>query len=420
MNAPLIDASRCAHDDLRYSPDPIGDGVLVACLCCGWSRHAEVTAVPVDASAVDGDELLAPFPWFGGKRTIAARAWAAFGRPAHYIEPFAGSLAVLLARPDAPRIETVNDLDAHLANFWRAVAADPDTVARHADWPVSEPDLHARHQWLVSHIDDGFRAAVMADPEYFDARRAGWWVWGQSQWIGDGWCASLSPSRKLPAIDGRGSKGVHGTERRRPHIAGSDRGVHAKHPQITGNNPGRGVHSVPHQKPHLSTWGANGVDGGGVGRSIHALINIRARLRRLAMRLRRVRVCCGDWSRVVTPAVLAARGITAVFLDPPYSSTVRTPNIYAEDSGTPAASALAWCIAKGAEPSLRIALCGYEGEHDVLEREHGWSVQSWTSRGGYARTDEGKERRHKERLWLSPHCLKGDGPLFESTNGSET
>lgn len=107
-----------------------------------------------------------------------------------------------------------------------------------------------------------------------------------------------------------------------------------------------------------------------------------------------------------------------MFLDPPYATDKRTPNIYAEDTGAPAAAALAWCIANGAEPSLRIALCGYAGEHDVLEREHGWSVFAWSSRGGYARTDEGKERRHQERLWLSPHCLKGDGPLFELMKGA--
>jgi hypothetical protein len=42
-----------------------------------------------------------------------------------YNEPFAGSLAVLLGRPHAPRVETVNDLDCYLANFWRALQADP-------------------------------------------------------------------------------------------------------------------------------------------------------------------------------------------------------------------------------------------------------------------------------------------------------
>jgi len=93
--------------------------------------------------------LGAPFPYFGGKSRAAHLIWERFGDPANFVEPFAGSLAVLLARPTEPRIETVNDLDCHIANFWRAVQSDPDAVAKWCDWPVNEADLHARHLWLV-------------------------------------------------------------------------------------------------------------------------------------------------------------------------------------------------------------------------------------------------------------------------------
>ena len=43
--------------------------------------------------------MKAPFPWFGGKRRVAPEIWAAFGDVDNYVEPFAGSLAVLLERP---------------------------------------------------------------------------------------------------------------------------------------------------------------------------------------------------------------------------------------------------------------------------------------------------------------------------------
>ena len=66
------------------------------------------------------DALKAPFPWFGGKSRAAAIIWSRLGDVQTYNEPFAGSLAVLLARPHQPRVETVNDLDCYLANFWRA------------------------------------------------------------------------------------------------------------------------------------------------------------------------------------------------------------------------------------------------------------------------------------------------------------
>ena len=79
-------------------------------------------------------EVRAPFPWFGGKRRVADVVWRAFGVDVpNYVEPFAGSLAVLLGRPGgAGKIETVNDLDRYLANFWRAVTADPEAARGYA------------------------------------------------------------------------------------------------------------------------------------------------------------------------------------------------------------------------------------------------------------------------------------------------
>ena len=70
--------------------------------------------------------MKSPFPYFGGKRKVAAEAWAALGDVDSYAEPFAGSLAVLLERPlwHQGRTETVNDADHYLANFWRALRAD--------------------------------------------------------------------------------------------------------------------------------------------------------------------------------------------------------------------------------------------------------------------------------------------------------
>ncbi len=41
--------------------------------------------------------LKAPFPWFGGKSRAAELIWSRLGDVSNYVEPFAGSLAVLLA-----------------------------------------------------------------------------------------------------------------------------------------------------------------------------------------------------------------------------------------------------------------------------------------------------------------------------------
>lgn len=94
--------------------------------------------------------LSAPFPWFGGKRRAAAKIWAALGDVGGYVEPFAGSAAVLLARPQvgSRRVETINDADGWLVNAWRSIRLDPDAVATHAYGPVTEIDYHARLAWL--------------------------------------------------------------------------------------------------------------------------------------------------------------------------------------------------------------------------------------------------------------------------------
>ena len=118
--------------------------------------------------------LKAPFPWFGGKRKVAAEVWSRFGQVKNYVEPFAGSLAVLLGRPHAPEIETVNDLDGFVANFWRSLVYDPEGVVDHVVWPVHESELHARHVWL-SERRESLTARLEGNPDYYDAKVAGYW-----------------------------------------------------------------------------------------------------------------------------------------------------------------------------------------------------------------------------------------------------
>src|SRR5262249_43428875 len=94
--------------------------------------------------------LKTPFPYYGGKSTVAALVWHRLGAVDNYIEPFAGSLALLMRRPTPFKgVETCNDADCMVTNFWRATAAEPERVAEFADGPVHEADLHARHRWLV-------------------------------------------------------------------------------------------------------------------------------------------------------------------------------------------------------------------------------------------------------------------------------
>jgi hypothetical protein len=160
-------------------------------------------------------KLKAPFPAFGGKAKVAPLVWQRLGNVDNFIEPFCNSAAVLLQRQHPPRIETINDWDCYTANFWRATKYAAEKVAEYADNPVNEADLHARHRYLMLGEDAAdFRARMRTEPEYFDARIAGWWVWGSCCWIGSGWCVEKSvsadgsqTSQALPLIglpNGRG------------------------------------------------------------------------------------------------------------------------------------------------------------------------------------------------------------------------
>ena len=60
----------------------------------------------------DVSGLVAPFPWFGSKSRAAHLVWQALGDVGAYCEPFAGSLACLLARASVHGVETVVDRDA--------------------------------------------------------------------------------------------------------------------------------------------------------------------------------------------------------------------------------------------------------------------------------------------------------------------
>lgn len=70
-----------------------------------------------------------PFTYFGGKTSIAGQIAALLPPHQHYVEPFAGSLAVLLAKPRSP-METVSDLNGRLMAFWRVLRDRPAELER--------------------------------------------------------------------------------------------------------------------------------------------------------------------------------------------------------------------------------------------------------------------------------------------------
>jgi len=324
-------------------------------------------------------QLKPPFPWFGGKRRVADMVWSRLGDVDVYIEPFFGGGAVLLNRPNPHGMEIVNDIDAYLTNAWRAIQKDPDAVAEYVDWPVNEIDVTARHLWLVQNPPDIER--LMGDPDYYDAKIAGWWIWGLCCWIGGGWCSGRGP---WTSVDGRLVKLGKGIVRRRCVIT-EDRGVLR-----------RSIH------------------GGGLeGQCQRSQENLRWYMHQLSDRLRLVKIYCGDWKRVLSDAFLGKEKVIGIFFDPPYDHKVRNKDIYKWDDATLSASVRQWCLEHGDDPRFRIVLCGYEGEHEMPET---WEKVAWTGGRCMPRRHktQNSDNRLKERIWFSPHCIRMETPvLFE-------
>ena len=344
--------------------------------------------------------MKAPFPYFGGKTKIGPLVWQALGQPKHYIEPFCGSCAVLLARPHwqpGSYMETVNDKDMHIANAWRAMQADPDAVAKVCDWPVNHADLNARRHVLDQRGEE-LRARLIADPKAYDAEMAGYWIWCQCVWIGSG----MTRPDSMPHLSHSGM-GIHALGPM-PHLTDGGMGIHAlgKRPHLTDG--GKGIHALG-QRPNAPD----------LTKDVREPYNTRIYewFRKLSERLRYVRVVCGDWKRVCGGDWQDDQGVCGMFFDPPYGGeTGRDPTIYSEENLTVAQEVADWCLERGDRKTYRIVLAGYYEEHERL-LSLGWRVTRWKANSGYANQGGDNQNRRREALFMSPHCLSPhDMPLF--------
>lgn len=266
-----------------------------------------------------GEGLTPPFPWFGGKSRAAATVWSRLGTVSAYYEPFAGGLGVLLGRPNPTGNEYVGDSDAFVANFWRALSADPDEVRRHVRWPMIEHDFRARVRWL-SGPGTSIVERILDDPDWYDSRIAGWWAWVV--------CASLHPTR-WPTI-----------------------GDHA-----------RGLNGRLDDDEWALRW------------------------RRLTDRVRHLHVRT-SWQAALRDE--PTKGPKGVFFDPPYKLTAREDRLYRSEVHDELHDEIeAWCLARAGDPAWRIVCAGHDNDFDLPD----WEIATWG-------TDQ------RERLWVSPHCVK--------------
>lgn len=116
-----------------------------------------------------------PIAYYGGKTNIAHKIVALFPECEHYVEPFAGSLAVLLAKRPS-RMETVNDLDGDLMTFWRVLRNRPDDLARVcALTPHSRAEHEAAYEDSTDELEQARRVWVrLSQGRAGTLRRTGW------------------------------------------------------------------------------------------------------------------------------------------------------------------------------------------------------------------------------------------------------
>jgi len=142
---------------------------------------------------------------------------------------------------------------------------------------------------------------------------------------------------------------------------------------------------------------------------------IHVMMKELGDRLRKARVCCGNWDRILGPSATEHIGVTACLLDPPYSAEAdRDPSLYNQEDLNVVHDVRKWALEHGNNKKYRIALCGYEGEHEMPDD---WQCVAWKANGGYAASAGNHANSHRERIWFSPHCIKVEAPrqmgLFE-------
>lgn len=115
-----------------------------------------------------------PLKYLGGKWQIAK--WIVSQMPPHrvYVEPFCGSAAVFFRKPPA-EIETLNDLNLQVVNFFKVLREQPDELIR-----AIALTPYARDEYLLAHehVDDPIEMArrfyVLSFQSFGGHRGSGW------------------------------------------------------------------------------------------------------------------------------------------------------------------------------------------------------------------------------------------------------
>ena len=281
--------------------------------------------------------LTQPIKWFGGKHYLAPKIIALFPRHRHYVEPYFGGGAVLLARDPADESlwigsdgsnrgvsEIVNDLDNELTNFWRVLASSA----------------------LFPHFLRVVEAIPLSRPEF-----------------------DQTPTRGHLSYNGHAA--VDDAVAFFVNCRQSRAGMRKDFTSLTRNRTRRGMNG------NVSEW-LGAVDG---------LADVHARLRRVVVEnLDAVTLI----KREDTPETL-------YYCDPPYVHDTRTAGGYAHEMNETQHAELLNTLAalKG-----KFLLSGYRSElYDSFAALHGWQRVDWDLPNNAAGGDS--KRRMTESCWTN-------------------
>ena len=295
------------------------------------------------------DAKIAPvFPYYGGKAKRADEFWQRVGRVDVYLEPFAGSLAVLLRSGYTPKLEIVCDIDPLVVNFWRAIQRDYKQVAFYADYPSYHDDLTARHKWLVRWKAEQ-EPIVHNDLEYYDCKAAGWYAWGSSNWVGSRFCHKDQPYDQ------------------RPHMT-SGQGVQVNRLSLSKSIPV------------------------GEGRRLYDMLGP------VSERVKNTIVLHGDWKSVFDyQSEIDKHGSVGVFLDPPYVTESRGDLYLSDFDGTSddvAHESYLWSLEH--DDRYKIAYCAHEGDFEFPD--------DWSCEAKHFPGIRKVNKTTKDAIWYSQLC----------------
>lgn len=124
--------------------------------------------------------MRAPFPYYGGKARLAPLIADLLPPHRAYVEPFAGSAAVLFAKSPANH-EVINDRHDEVVAFFRALREHPAELARLCrDTPYSRAEYELAHLPADTDLETARRFYVRAGQSYnanaggVDLRRSSW------------------------------------------------------------------------------------------------------------------------------------------------------------------------------------------------------------------------------------------------------